>query len=74
MTGETHTGTVKWFRRSKNYGFIVPEKGGEDVFVHVSAVEEAGIGELLTGQRIEYRLMPDKKKRAVAGRLKLIEA
>ena len=73
MTGGSHTGTVKWFRRSKNYGFIVPEAGGGDVFVHISAVEAAGMDDLITGQRIEYRLLPDRKKRAVAGHLRLIE-
>jgi CspA family cold shock protein len=54
------TGTVKWFNPAKGFGFIEPEEGGNDVFVHISAVKEAGIGTLLEGQKISYELQEDK--------------
>ena len=47
-------GTVKWFNTTKGYGFIAPEEGGKDVFVHISAVEAAGMQSLNEGQKIEY--------------------
>ena len=50
------TGTVKWFNATKGYGFIAPEDGGKDAFVHVSAVERAGLGTLNEGQRVRYEL------------------
>src|SRR5438045_8718629 len=50
------TGTVKWFNAQKGYGFIQPEDGTKDVFVHISAVERAGLGSLHEGQRISYQL------------------
>jgi len=49
-------GTVKWFNQTKGYGFIVPDDGGKDVFVHVSAVEQAGMGSLAEGQRLNYEV------------------
>jgi CspA family cold shock protein len=49
-------GTVKWFNTQKGYGFIAPEDGSKDVFVHISAVERAGMGNLREGQRISYQL------------------
>jgi CspA family cold shock protein len=49
-------GTVKWFNTQKGYGFIQPEDGSKDVFVHISAVERAGMGNLHEGQRISYQL------------------
>ena len=55
------TGTVKWFNSTKGYGFIAPEGGGKDIFVHVSAVERSGMGELNEGQRISYELEADKR-------------
>jgi len=55
------TGTVKWFNATKGYGFIAPESGGKDVFVHVSAVERSGLGQLDEGQRIVYELEADKR-------------
>lgn len=50
------TGTLKWFNATKGYGFIAPEQGGPDVFVHVSAVEQAGLHGLNEGQRVSYEL------------------
>jgi CspA family cold shock protein len=48
------TGTVKWFNPAKGYGFITPDEGGKDVFVHISAVQQAGLGSLNEGQRVTY--------------------
>ncbi len=55
------TGTVKWFNATKGYGFIEPEDGSADVFVHISAVERAGLGTLSEGQRISYELQRDPR-------------
>jgi len=55
-------GTVKWFNAQKGYGFIQPENGGADVFVHISAVERAGMGSLNEGQRISYEEQRDAKR------------
>jgi len=55
-------GTVKWFNAQKGFGFIQPEGGGPDVFVHISAVERAGIGMLQEGQRISYEEQRDAKR------------
>lgn len=55
-------GTVKWFDTTKGYGFIQPESGGTDVFVHVSAVERAGLRSLAEGQRISYEEQRDPKR------------
>ncbi|HEY9218439.1 MAG TPA: cold-shock protein [Phenylobacterium sp.] len=54
-------GTVKWFNATKGFGFIQPESGGADVFVHISAVERAGLGSLSEGQRVSYELEKDKR-------------
>lgn len=54
-------GTVKWFNATKGYGFIEPEAGGGDVFVHISAVERAGLKTLNEGQQISYELERDRK-------------
>jgi CspA family cold shock protein len=65
------TGTVKWFNGQKGYGFIQPDAGGQDVFVHVSAVERAGLGALSEGQKITYELERDPKNgKMAAGQLK----
>lgn len=56
-----NTGTVKWFNATKGYGFITPENGGQDIFVHISAVERAGLRELREGQRVSYELIADRK-------------
>ncbi|MSO93653.1 MAG: cold-shock protein [Rhodospirillales bacterium] len=63
------TGTVKWFNPRKGYGFIQPEGGDKDVFVHISAVERAGIGSLREGQRIQYELVNDQRGKASADSL-----
>jgi cold shock protein len=55
------TGTVKWFNATKGFGFIQPDDGGADVFVHISAVERAGLRELKDGQKITYELVTDRK-------------
>lgn len=54
-------GTVKWFNSTKGFGFIEPEDGTTDVFVHVSAVERAGMGSLQEGQKVSYEIVRDKK-------------
>ncbi len=55
------TGTVKWFNVTKGFGFIQPDAGGPDVFVHISAVERAGMRELNEGQKIAYEIVADKR-------------
>lgn len=57
-------GTVKWFNPTKGYGFIQPDTGGKDVFVHISAVERAGLKSLNEGQKIEYELVASRGKEA----------
>jgi cold shock protein len=56
------TGTVKWFNSQKGYGFIAPQSGGKDVFVHISAVERAGLSGLNEGQTVEYEEVANKGK------------
>jgi CspA family cold shock protein len=56
-----NTGTVKWFNSVKGFGFIQPDEGGRDVFVHVSAVERSGLGQLIEGQKIGYDVRRDNK-------------
>lgn len=58
------TGTVKWFNSTKGFGFIQPEEGGNDVFVHISAVERAGLRGLNEGQRLEYELQSERGRTA----------
>ena len=55
------TGTVKWFNATKGFGFIQPDDGGQDVFVHISAVERAGLRDLRDGQKISYEIVQDKR-------------
>jgi CspA family cold shock protein len=64
------TGTVKWFNPTKGYGFIQPQGGGQDVFVHISAVERAGLTTLNEGQQVEYEIVNDRGKSS-AGNLKV---
>jgi cold shock protein len=59
-------GTVKWFNTSKGYGFIKPDGGGADVFVHVTAVQRAGMQSLAEGQRISYEVTRDRGKLAAS--------
>ncbi|MCK1338389.1 CspA family cold shock protein [Bradyrhizobium sp. LB1.3] len=54
-------GTVKWFNATKGFGFIQPDDGGQDVFVHISAVERAGLGTLNEGQKISYEIVADRR-------------
>jgi CspA family cold shock protein len=55
------TGTVKWFNAEKGFGFIQPDDGGKDAFVHISAVERAGLGTLSEGQKVEFELVTDRR-------------
>ena len=55
-------GTVKWFNATKGYGFIQPDSGGKDVFVHISAVEKAGLSDLREGATVSYDEVPNKGK------------
>jgi len=57
-------GTVKWFNTQKGYGFILPQGGGRDVFVHISAVQQAGLTTLTEGQHIEYEVQNNRGKEA----------
>lgn len=60
------TGTVKWFNAEKGFGFIAPDGGGQDAFVHISAVERAGLDALREGQRLDFDLVPDRKSGKMA--------
>lgn len=65
------TGTVKWFNAQKGFGFIQPDDGGKDVFVHISAVERAGMYQLNEGQKISFDVVQDKRSgKAAADNLK----
>ena len=65
------TGTVKWFNTTKGYGFIAPDDGGKDIFVHISAVERAGLKSLNDNQKISYELQSGRDGRSSASDLKL---
>ena len=65
------TGTVKWFNATKGYGFIEPEDGSKDAFVHISAVERAGIGSLAEGQKLRYELQQGQNGKMSAENLSL---
>ena len=64
------TGTVKWFNTTKGYGFIAPEDGATDVFVHISAVQNSGMTDLQEGQQVEYELEAGKNGKTAAVNLK----
>lgn len=66
------TGTVKWFNATKGYGFIAPDEGGADVFVHISAVQAAGLTELQDNQKISYEIEEGRNGRSAAGALQLL--
>jgi CspA family cold shock protein len=67
------TGTVKWFNPTKGYGFIQPDAGGGDAFVHISAVERAGLGTLNEGQKVSYELQQGRNGKFAAEDLKLAD-
>ena len=68
------TGTVKWFNATKGFGFIQPDDGGKDAFVHISAVERAGLRSLNEGQKVEYELVADRRSGKVsADNLKTVD-
>jgi CspA family cold shock protein len=65
------TGTIKWFNPAKGYGFIQPDDGSRDVFVHISAVERAGLGTLNEGQKVSFEVMPGRDGKSSAENLVL---
>ena len=65
-------GTVKWFNATKGFGFIVPEEGDKDIFVHISAVERSGLSDLKDGQNLTYELEEDRGRMAAAN-LELVD-
>ncbi len=67
------TGTVKWFNPAKGYGFIEPEDGSKDAFVHISAVERAGLSSLREGQKISYELQAGQNGKSSAENLSIVE-
>ena len=67
------TGTVKWFNSIKGYGFIQPEDGSKDAFVHISAVERAGLGGLNEGQKVSYDLQPGQNGKSSAENLTIVD-
>ena len=67
------TGTVKWFNPTKGYGFIEPEDGGKDAFVHISAVEAAGLSTLNEGQKVSFEVQPGRDGKSAAENLSIID-
>jgi cold shock protein len=71
---EMAKGTVKWFNPDKGFGFIQPDDGGGDAFVHISAVERSGLNDLREGQKLEFELLPDRKSgKMSAENLKILD-
>ncbi len=66
------TGTVKWFNADKGFGFIAPDEGGKDVFVHITALREAGLENLQDEQKVSYELQAGRDGRSSAGDLQLL--
>ncbi len=66
-------GTVKWFNPTKGFGFIAPDDGGKDAFVHISEVERSGLSSLHEGQRVQFELVPGKDGKSAAGSLSLLD-
>ena len=66
-------GTVKWFNAAKGFGFISPDDGSKDAFVHISAVERAGLSDLREGQRVEFELQPGRDGKSSAESLSLVD-
>ncbi len=67
------SGTVKWFNPTKGYGFIEPEDGSADAFVHITAVQNAGLDSLREGQNLAYELVPGSNGKPVAGNLSIVD-
>ena len=66
------TGTVKWFNPAKGFGFIEPDGGGDDAFVHISAVEQAGLSTLQEGQKVNFELQPGQNGKSSAENLTIV--
>ena len=66
-------GKVKWFNRKRGFGFIEPDGGGDDAFVHISAIKKAGLNTLIDGQRVEYELAPLSDGRLAADTLRTLD-
>jgi CspA family cold shock protein len=71
-TGHMPNGTVKWFNTTKGYGFIAPEDGGKDVFVHISAVERSGLTGLADDQKVSFELKEGRDGRMMASDIKIL--
>jgi CspA family cold shock protein len=67
------TGTVKWFNPTKGYGFIEPEDGSKDAFVHISAVERSGLDRLTEGQKVSFELVPGRDGKMAAENIKVVD-
>ncbi len=66
------TGTVKWFNTTKGFGFIAPDDGGKDAFVHITAVQRAGLQSLEEGQRVEFELVAGRDNRQSADNIRVV--